>query len=746
MAHAPISYRQEGDPFASNVGFGAMSRLPSIGYPDIKQANLGSFPTPARATAAGKSGTYSAPGGNAVAVTRQSIPPTSPFQPSTSNDHYITTLAASQDHQLQHLTVPAQVQDVENKLRAHVYAHRIRVADLFTDFDHLRSTYVSATQFRRSIGAMLHKGVSSPLTEAEVELLLTHYDVRGNKMIKWTSFCDSINRVFGAKRLENTPTQQILDPKQVVKHLRPLSPTSATVLHQLIERLRTFVYCHGSDVKTWFNDFDKHNNGGSAGTDAASLFSTCDRRKSRFAGFITINQFRRGLPANLLSMKEQDLLIDQYSTDYSVNYFKLNTDVNRKSRRVRQPDATSIVGPASNPNYRTLYVPVGTEELIYPPRQQYDAMGPTEEEVEDKIKKHVYKDRIRVIEFFRDYDRHNNGLVTEAQFRAGLRVASIELKEPEINALLNVYQDGQGRVRYRQFSDSIEQVFTMKDLEKDPLLEVGPIPRELLVQGANSLQASDEARCTELLGRLQGLVTERHLLLEPFFKDFDMYLGQGVIGRVTRSHFHRLLSSMKLDLSDRDLHVLFSKFEYTESPDQINYGAFFRAIDPETYAAYASPNTGTRPRLPPPTSLTDDFLTARPPTHTAPQPPLAPSTPHITDLLSVLRTFTLQNRIRISEQFRDADKLRSYSIPRAEFIRGVHRIGVPGVSVAALDVIADAYEDPKKEGCCRWKRFEEDVEKGEFIQNQTAGYSMGPQERKQLIGVSGVSFFFSSVW
>ncbi|KAJ3162858.1 hypothetical protein HDU86_003833 [Geranomyces michiganensis] len=644
QAHTLVRGAETG-PFTTEVGLSSYRKLPQISHLPFKQANLGSFPTPARAVAAGKSGSYG--------VT--SSPAISDSQPRS----YLVDSAVLPLGPGSHTEPPAKVQEVENKLRAHVFSHRIRVADLFADFDRLRSNFVSATQFRRCIGAILHKGVSSPLTEAEVETLMAYYDVKGNKMIKWTSFVDSIDKVFGAKRLEKSPSVQALDPKDVVKNLRALSPTSECVLHSVIDRLRAYVKSHGSDVKTWFNDFDKHNN-----------------------GFITINQFRRGIPANLLSMKEQDLLVGQYSSNYSVNYFKLNTDVNRKVRRPVNPESSTVIAQQPNPEYRTHFVPVGTEELIYPPKTQYAHFGPTGEEVEDKIKKHVYKERIRVIEFFRDYDRHNNGLVTEAQFRAGLRIASLELKETEIKALLSVYQEGDGRVRYRDFSDCIEQVFTMKDLEKDPLLEVGPIPRQLLVRGANVLSADDETRCQEILDRLRGLVAERHLLLEPFFRDFDMYLGQCIIGRVTRSHFQRLLSSMKLDLSERDLHILFTKFEHEDAPDQINYGAFIMAVNPET-----------------------------PEAHLTPQPPPKEAAPTSGALLHTLRTFTLKNRIRISEFFRDADKLRSYSIPRAEFIRGVHRMGVPGVSSQASEVLADAYADSAKVGCCKWKKFEEDIER-----------------------------------
>jgi hypothetical protein len=64
-------------------------------------------------------------------------------------------------------------------------------------------------------------------------------------------------------------------------------------------------------------------------------------------------------------------------------------------------------------------------------------------------------------------------------------------------------------------------VFTINHLESNPLAEVKPPSREWLVQGTNELSAVEEARVSEIITRLRGLIAERRLLLLPFFKDFD---------------------------------------------------------------------------------------------------------------------------------------------------------------------------------------------------------------------------------
>jgi hypothetical protein len=68
--------------------------------------------------------------------------------------------------------------------------------------------------------------------------------------------------VFGASKLESSPTQYVPDPTEVVKSTRaPLSEEDRLVFEAVIHRIRSFVKSHGSDVKSWFKDFDKNNTG-----------------------------------------------------------------------------------------------------------------------------------------------------------------------------------------------------------------------------------------------------------------------------------------------------------------------------------------------------------------------------------------------------------------------------------------------------------------------------------------------------
>jgi Ca2+-binding EF-hand superfamily protein len=86
----------------------------------------------------------------------------------------------------------------ESKFRAHVTAMRIRLVDLFADFDKLRSGYITAAQFRRCIGAAYDKGVVKSLSTEERETIVQHYLVKQkgmskwNGMVQWRGFVDSV--------------------------------------------------------------------------------------------------------------------------------------------------------------------------------------------------------------------------------------------------------------------------------------------------------------------------------------------------------------------------------------------------------------------------------------------------------------------------------------------------------------------------------------------------------------------------
>ncbi len=107
------------------------------------------------------------------------------------------------------------------------------------------------------------------------------------------------------------------------------------------------------------------------------------------------------------------------------------------------------------------------------------------QEIIDKIAVCCHKDAIRIIDLFRDYDKLRSGLITDRQFFTAL---SFGLQKPanisalEINQLVEYFRSAQSpdKCNYRQLVETVENVFTVPDMEKKPLANVIRPPRGLL--------------------------------------------------------------------------------------------------------------------------------------------------------------------------------------------------------------------------------------------------------------------------
>jgi hypothetical protein len=208
----------------------------------------------------------------------------------------------------------------------------------------------------------------------------------------------------------------------------------------------------------------------------------------------------------------------------------MNTDVNRKTPRPVNQDAQLVAKLTLNDEWYDEHLPVGTKELLHQ-KTIYGSNKPSFALVEEKIQKHVFKNRIRLIEFFRDNDRHNCGVVSEKQFLAGLHLCQLPIDNMETCIIVASYTAEPSRVHYRNFCSSIDKVFTIKHLEENPLAQVTPPSRDWLVQGFNELSKEEEVRCVKIIGRFRDIIKQRRLLMAPFFRDFDKFLGN--MGRVT---------------------------------------------------------------------------------------------------------------------------------------------------------------------------------------------------------------------
>jgi len=98
------------------------------------------------------------------------------------------------------------------------------------------------------------------------------------------------------------------------------------------------------------------------------------------------------------------------------------------------------------PDYRYHFFPQKTED-------------PALNQIFDRIRVAVFKNGIRMNEFFKDHDKLRSGIITENQFVCGLSLAvgkEAQLSRAEVQKVVQYYKQDDGRVQYKEFCDMME--------------------------------------------------------------------------------------------------------------------------------------------------------------------------------------------------------------------------------------------------------------------------------------------------
>jgi Ca2+-binding EF-hand superfamily protein len=107
------------------------------------------------------------------------------------------------------------------------------------------------------------------------------------------------------------------------------------------------------------------------------------------------------------------------------------------------------------------------------------------QEIIDKISIACHKYGIRITDYFKDYDKIKSGIITERQMFSCLSLSvekSANLSSNEMEQLVTYYKKFDGRCDYKSFCETIENAFTIPDMEKKPLASVNRPPNGLLAK------------------------------------------------------------------------------------------------------------------------------------------------------------------------------------------------------------------------------------------------------------------------
>lgn len=502
------------------------------------------------------------------------------------------------------------------RIKKHVYAFRIRVNEFFKDYDHLNCGRIPKPQFKRGVCRIMEKTL---FTEDEVNELCSLYSA--GQLVDYKKFTLAVDQVF---------------QEPLIQHEENINS------NDLLETVKQYVRHHNCDVKSWYKDFDKHN-----------------------AGIITVNQYLRGFPANLLTMDEMMELLTLFSDSSQVNYFKFNNIVNKQKKQKQKQTQTRLSPTLIE------HAPIGTESVLESQQLLREKSLP----VLDHIKQFVFKKNIRTIDFFRDYDKTNRGLISKSQFLAGLKNIGVLLSNVQQENLIYMFEEND-RIKYRLFSKEIQSVFT-QDVDQNPCLEVH-VPHGDELRYINTLSEADQAVFSKTKQRIQHHLHQKRIDFKSFFRDFD----KNKFSQITKSQLSRVFSLCEISVDEHEWNVIMKKFQDPYHVNLLNFADSLAEVEIESKpkSIRMEPQVNKEKKI------------------------------NIDEILMKIEKHCFKKQIRVSEFMRDFDPLHSGTVSKKEFIRSLNQMGIM-LEEPESELIASYYQD-KKEERCRWRDLELDIQKG----------------------------------
>jgi hypothetical protein len=98
-------------------------------------------------------------------------------------------------------------------------------------------------------------------------------------------------------------------------------------------------------------------------------------------------------------------------------------------------------------------------------------------DVEQRLQHLIVMKRVRIEEFFRDFDKLRKGKVTKGQFKTVFSQLNLDLTDFEYNSLFLRYKtdDPEDMFNYAAFCANINSAFTTYGVQKDPNVRIQPV-------------------------------------------------------------------------------------------------------------------------------------------------------------------------------------------------------------------------------------------------------------------------------
>ena len=457
--------------------------------------------------------------------------------------------------------------------------------------------------------------------------------------------------VFVSKSLEKTPTQEAQKAETMLRSSQKVVTQASEELNELFERLRWESKTQGHIIKTYFQDFDPLNH-----------------------GTVTRSQFLQCIPFRDLNEKELHMILDRYTNEFGdVSYLKFHEEV----------ENYQYLNETVEVKYHRLQTKSDQEEV---------------EDIETEIKKSILKYRIKLDDSFRDYDRLRSGFVTKPQFIAvigAVKFPKTTFSDRQLDLLAEKYRVedvySESRVSYQEFLSNLNQVFTVKGLEKFPTKKYNQ-PLHIVEITKKALSKDKEEKVQELVNRIRDTVSQKRISMKPVFQDFDRTkLGTFSTDHVTRSRFERCLHLTGFNLTQQEYSLLEEKYDDMGRGD-VNYKMFLDDVDMGEegstipYRNVENKVFGALPRKERPSREKE-----------------------LIDVLDDISFHSVVNRVRLEEFMRSYDPLRSLEITDFQFRSALHMGGIE-LKDKEFEYIKSEFASNQKKGFIRYRAFCDEID------------------------------------
>jgi len=442
------------------------------------------------------------------------------------------------------------VAEIIHKIQIFVFPRRVRVRELFLDYDPLRSGRVTRAQFSRALN---HAQIR--LSPEDCQALSDHFHDTGPRVqppqdICYDRFCEAVDEVFVTERLEKSPSPTVPSPGSTLQlTFVPQPVEDEEQVHHVLHRVAMLCKTRGVIIKYCFQDFERG--------PSPSPSNVNPRR----AGKVTVTQFRRHFPFKKeFSEEEIDLMIQRYATEQGDIHFQaLHNDVSQVLSTEMPPFPTSEFHPRADHS-----------------EWSHHYLDPVA-----KLQSKIVEKRIRMFEFFQDFDALRKGFCTIGQTKTVFTILGIdkESDRDSFDQLISRYTRDDGMFCYADFCADVDKAFTTPGLEREPTATITMPDATSTAPARRNRMTMTPARkykVNDLEEKIRARVRVRRTLMKPTFQDMDRCHR----GHVTRNQFARCMHMLGFELDETATALLASVYCDLGNHNEFNYLDFCKSCDP----------------------------------------------------------------------------------------------------------------------------------------------------------------------